>query len=150
VLRIKLLSSGAVLPRYQSPGASGFDLHASENVTIAPGETRLVPTGLAIEIEPGRLHSNGLLNYELQIRPRSGLSAKTKLRVILGTCDGDYRGEIKIIAENTGDVPYFIQSGDRIAQAVVAPVVQMQIEQVNELSDTARGAGGFGSTNEQK
>jgi len=140
MIAVKRLSAQAVLPQYQSSGASGFDFHASENVTLEPGETKLVPTGLAFEVPRGQ---------ELQVRPRSGLSLKTKLRIpnSPGTVDADYRGEVKIIMENTGDAAHFIQVGDRIAQGVICPVIQVQLEEVQELSNTARGEGGFGSTN---
>jgi dUTP pyrophosphatase len=140
MIAVKRLSAQAVLPQYQSFGASGFDFHASENVTLEPGETKLVPTGLAFEVPRGQ---------ELQVRPRSGLSLKTKLRIpnSPGTVDADYRGEVKIIMENTGDTAHFIQVGDRIAQGVICPVIQVQLEEVQELSNTARGEGGFGSTN---
>ena len=140
MIAVKRLSAQAVLPQYQSSGASGFDFHASENVTLEPGETKLVPTGLAFEVPRGQ---------ELQVRPRSGLSLKTKLRIpnSPGTVDADYRGEVKIIMENTGDAAHFIQVGDRIAQGVICPVIQVQLGEVQELSNTARGEGGFGSTN---
>ena len=140
MIAVKRLSTQAILPQYQSSGASGFDFHASENVTLEPGETKLVPTGLAFEIPIGQ---------ELQVRPRSGLSLKTKLRIpnSPGTVDADYRGEVKIIMENTGDTTHFIQVGDRVAQGVICPVIQVQLGEVQELSDTARGEGGFGSTN---
>lgn len=140
MIAVKRLSAQAIIPQYQSSGASGFDFHASENVSLEPGETKLVPTGLAFEIPIGQ---------ELQVRPRSGLSFKTKLRIpnSPGTVDADYRGEVKIIMENTGDTTHFIQVGDRVAQGVICPVIQVQLEEVQELSDTARGEGGFGSTN---
>jgi dUTP pyrophosphatase len=154
-IRIKKLHEDAVVPRYQTPGASGLDLHALENVTINPGETKLVKTGLAFDVGPG---------YELQLRPRSGLSLKTSLRVANapGTVDADFRGEVCVIMTNTaGGVathgPYegdrfnseyacYIKKGDRIAQGVVCPVVQADIEVVEELDDTQRGSGAFGST----
>lgn len=138
-VKIKRLNDNAVIPQYATPGAAGFDLHASENRTIFPGETALVPTGLSIEIPNG---------YEMQVRPRSGVSLKTGLRVANspGTVDSDYRGEVCIIMHNTGDAGLDIFSGDRIAQGVICPVLQVSFEEVDDLSDTKRGSGGFGST----
>lgn len=138
-LAFKKLSVTATIPQYQTTGASGFDFSASENVTIEPGETKLVPTGLAMAVPKG---------FELQVRPRSGMSLKTKLRVANspGTVDSDYRGEIKVICDNIGNVPIFIQVGDRIAQGVISPVVQLELMEVSDLDETVRGEGGFGST----
>lgn len=153
-IRIKKLHEDAVIPKYATHGASGFDLHALEDVSILPGETKLVKTGLAFDVGDG---------YELQVRPRSGLSLKTHLRVANspGTVDADYRGEVCVIITNTEDskfakqycpgdtdnyVPYQIKRGDRIAQGVVCPVVRADIEVVDYLDETGRGAGGFGST----
>lgn len=146
---VKKLHPDAIIPKYQTAGASGFDLHALEDVLLMPGETHLVRTGLSFEIPP---------NTELQIRPRSGLSAKTKLRIANapGTVDEDYRGELKVIIENTtsryfGIVPNSfggieIKKGDRIAQAVLCPIIRALIEEVTEINETSRGNGGFGST----
>lgn len=136
-LSIKRLSTSAVLPAYKTSGSVGFDLYVVGSYTVMPGETILVNTGLAMEIPPG---------HEVQVRPRSGLSSTTKLRVILGTLDFDYRGEIKIIVENTGTTPHFINQGDRVAQAILAPIVQADIMEVEELGETERNSGGFGST----
>lgn len=156
-LKIKKLDPEAIVPKYATPGASGFDLHALEDVTLLPGETKLVRTGLAFDVGYG---------YELQVRPRSGLSLKTPLRVANspGTVDADFRGEVCVIMENTayqnsGGVAciingegfnwntQFIKKGDRIAQGVVCPVVhRADIEVVDTLDDTSRGSGGFGST----
>lgn len=136
-LKVKRLHNDSILPAYQTSGAAGFDLHALTNYVLMPGESTLISTGLSFEIPVG---------YELQIRPRSGLSAKTKLRVILGTIDSDYRGEVKVIMENTGSLVSIIDQGDRIAQAVLAPVVQAEIVEVDELGESERSAGGFGST----
>lgn len=142
-IRIKKLHEDAVIPKYATNGSSGFDLVALEDVRFDPGETKLVKTGLAIDVGYG---------YELQVRPRSGLSLKTPLRVANspGTVDSDYRGEVCVIISNTisnkGYEPYLIKKGDRIAQGVVCPVVQADIEVVDYLDDTARGAGGFGSS----
>lgn len=138
-LGIKRLSESATLPKYQSKQASGFDLHSVDNYVLKPGETHLISTGLAFDIPEG---------YEIQIRPRSGLSAKTGLRVANapGTVDADYTGEVKIIMANTGNLIEIIDKGDRIAQAVLAPVVQAEIVEVEEINQTERGSAGFGST----
>lgn len=130
-------------PKYQTEQAAGADLCAclgpGESLKIEPGERKLVPTGLSFEIPKG---------YEVQIRPRSGLSFKTNLFVVNspGTIDSDYRGEIKIILGNWGREDEVIKHGERVAQMVVAPVTQAQFEMASELGETARGAGGFGST----
>ncbi|WP_457562764.1 dUTP diphosphatase [Caminibacter pacificus] len=139
VLKIKKLTQNAKIPAYQTKEAAGFDLHSIKDVVIKPGERKLIGTGLAFEIEFG---------YEVQIRPRSGLAFKHGITVLNtpGTIDSDYRGEIKVLLINLGDEPFEIKEGERIAQAVVAPVIQAKIEEVDELSDTQRGAGGFGST----
>lgn len=145
-LKIKTLEhfdSNLPLPCYQTAEAAGADLHAclgiGEKISLAPGERVLVPTGLSFEIPAG---------YEVQIRPRSGVSFKTSLMVVNspGTIDSDYRGEIKIIMGNWGDQPQVIEHGDRVAQMVVCPVLQAQFVQVQELGQTERSSGGFGST----
>jgi len=127
------------LPRYETPGAAGMDLRADEPFALAPGERRLVPTGLAVELPPG---------HEGQVRPRSGLAARHGLGMVNapGTIDADYRGEIGVLLVNHGKDPVSFARGERIAQLVVAPVVQATIEVAEELSDTGRGSGGFGST----
>ena len=131
------------LPAYETTGAAGADLRASlenkDSLVVPAGKRLLVPTGLAFEIPFG---------FEVQIRPRSGLSLKTNLLVVNspGTIDCDYRGEVKIILGNLGSEDYVINHGDRIAQMVFAPVTQASFELVDSLSDTDRGAGGFGST----
>lgn len=129
------------LPAYQSAGASGFDVRAqlSEPVSLKPGERSLIPTGLSFEIPFG---------YEIQARPRSGLAAKQGITLMNtpGTIDADYRGEVKIIIANLGLEPVVINDQDRCAQLVIAPVFQAHFELVDDLSDTVRGAGGFGST----
>ena len=139
VLKIKKLNKNAVVPAYQTKEAAGFDLHSIEDVIINPGERKLISTGLAFEIEKG---------YEVQIRPRSGLAYKHGITVLNspGTIDSDYRGEIKVLLVNFGNEEFEIKVGERIAQAVVAPVIQAEIIEVEELSDTERGSGGFGST----
>ena len=132
------------LPSYETTGAAGADVRASlgtgESMLLKPGERVLVPTGLSMEIPKG---------YEVQVRPRSGLSFKTGLMVLNspGTIDSDYRGEVKIILGNLGSKEEIINHGDRVAQLVLAPVTQAHyVVTTEELSDTARGAGGFGST----
>lgn len=135
------------LPSYETTGAAGADVRASlgagEKLLIRPGERVLVTTGLSMEIP---------LGYEVQVRPRSGLSYKTGLMVLNspGTIDSDYRGEVKVILGNLGKIDEVINHGDRIAQLVLAPVTQAHYEvSTDELTETARGAGGFGSTGKQ-
>ncbi len=129
------------LPAYATAGAAGMDLLAAvgEPLTIAPGTRALIPTGLAVALPPG---------YELQIRPRSGLALRHG--IVLpnspGTIDEDYRGEIQVILLNTGDAPFVVERGARIAQAVLAPVTRARWHEVASLDATARDAGGFGST----
>lgn len=129
------------LPAYQSHGASGFDVRAQldQAITLKPMERALVPTGLTFEIPVG---------YEIQARPRSGLAAKQGLSVLNtpGTIDADYRGEVKVILVNLGQEPIVINDQERCAQFVICPIIQAQFQVVEELSDTVRGAGGFGST----
>lgn len=136
-IKIKTLSDHAIKPSYATLGSAGFDLHAVETVVVQPGTTIIVPTDLAFEIP---------LGYELQVRPRSGVSVKTSLRVILGTVDSDYRGNVGIIVQNTGTLPELICAKDRIAQGIIAPVVQATFEVVEELGETNRGSNGFGSS----
>jgi dUTP diphosphatase len=130
------------LPRYETPGAAGLDLRADEAATLAPGERRLVPTGLAIEIPPG---------YEGQVRPRSGLALRHGIGMVNapGTIDSDYRGEVGVLLVNHGQAPVAFSRGDRIAQLVVAPVVRAELVVADALSDSGRGGGGFGSTGHQ-
>ncbi len=129
------------LPSYESASAAGMDLPAAvmADVILDPGERDLIATGLAIAVPDG---------YEAQIRPRSGLAARNGVTVLNtpGTVDADYRGEVKVILVNLGNEPFTVTRGMRIAQMVIAPVVQAAMEQVDELPKTARGAGGFGST----
>ncbi|ANY21427.1 Deoxyuridine 5'-triphosphate nucleotidohydrolase [Tsuneonella dongtanensis] len=127
------------LPQYATDGAAGMDVLAAEEVTIAPGARYAVATGLALAIPAG---------YEIQVRPRSGLALKHGITVpnTPGTIDSDYRGELKVILINHGTEPFAIARGDRVAQLVLAPVTQAVWNEVAELDDTARGAGGFGST----
>lgn len=130
---------GLDLPAYATSGAAGMDVVSAEDVTIAPGARHAVATGLAMAIPP---------SFEIQVRPRSGLALKHGISVpnSPGTIDSDYRGELKVILINLGSEPFEIRRGDRVAQLVLAPVVQAGWVEVDELDDTARGAGGFGST----
>ena len=138
-VEIKLMHEDAVIPRYESDGAAGFDFSILEDVDVYPGRTYILKTGLAFAIPHG---------FELQIRPRSGTSFKTSLRIANspGTIDSDYRGEVGIIVENIGEYSIKLENGDRIAQGVIAPVVQGAFKVVEDLSETVRGSGGFGST----
>lgn len=141
-VQIKKLHDDAVIPKYATPGSAGFDLVALEDVSLPGGHTALVKTGLSIAVPAG---------FELQVRPRSGTSLKTMLRVANspGTVDSDYRGEVCVIMTNS-NVPYsgllHIKKGERIAQGVICPIIQAEFEVVEELDSTVRGTGGFGST----
>jgi dUTP pyrophosphatase len=130
---------GLDLPAYATEGAAGMDVLAAEEVTLAPGGRHAVASGFAVAIPPG---------YEIQVRPRSGLALKHGVTVANapGTIDSDYRGELKVILINLGPEPFAIRRGDRIAQLVLAPVVQASFLEVSELDETVRGEGGFGST----
>ena len=138
---IKRLSKEVSLPKYETSGSSGMDLAANidDKITIDSGKTVIIPTGLSLSIPKG---------FEVQIRPRSGLAAEQKITVLNtpGTIDADYRGEIKVILINLGKDSFIVERGLRIAQMVVCPVVQAQLKEVNDLSETERGKGGFGST----
>ena len=138
---IKRLSLGVNLPSYKSSGASGMDLMAfiKSPVTIKPKTSFLIPTGLSLAFSK---------DYEVQIRPRSGLAAKNNMSVLNtpGTIDSDYRGEIKVILYNHGNNDFVVNNGDRIAQMILAPVVKMELEETNDLPETIRGESGFGST----
>lgn len=163
-VKIKRLHPDAVIPKYATDLAAGFDLVAVDDVIIAPGETKLIPLGFAVEIPEG---------FEFQVRPRSGVTWETKLRVgnSPGTVDADFRSEVKVIVDNisreglsfsewvrdvTGspygingeheDGTYIVRKGDRFAQGVVAPVYRADFTEVDELGETERGDGGFGST----
>jgi dUTP diphosphatase len=127
------------LPAYATDGAAGLDLRADEACTLAPGERRLVPTGLALALPQG---------HEGQVRPRSGLAVRHGIAMLNapGTIDADYRGEVGVILVNLGQEPFEVKRGDRIAQLVVAPVARVEVAEVEALDGTARGAGGFGST----
>jgi dUTP pyrophosphatase len=130
---------GLALPSYATAGAAGMDVLAAEDVTLDPGGRHAVATGFAVGIPPG---------YEIQVRPRSGLALKHGISLpnTPGTIDADYRGELKVILINLGPEAFHIARGDRIAQLVLAPVTLAQWDEVTALDDTARGAGGFGST----
>ena len=138
---IKRLSSEVKLPSYKTSGASGMDLMAfiKSPVTIKPKTSFLIPTGLSLAFSK---------DYEVQIRPRSGLAAKNNMSVLNtpGTIDSDYRGEIKVILYNHGNNDFVVNNGDRIAQMILVPVVKMELEETNNLPETLRGEGGFGST----
>ena len=138
---IKKLDSKVELPSYKTMGASGLDLMAfiKNPIKLAPKSSCLVPTGLAVAFSQ---------DYEIQIRPRSGLAVKNNISVLNtpGTIDSDYRGEIKIILFNHGDVEFVINNKDRIAQMVLTPIIKMELEDTNELPESIRGEGGFGST----
>ena len=136
-------AEGLALPAYETTGSAGMDLRAalpaSEPVVLAPGERRLIPTGLKIALEPG---------YEAQVRPRSGLALKHGVTCLNspGTIDSDYRGEVGVILINHGELPFEIKRGDRIAQMVIARYEQARMVEVEAVDETARGGGGFGST----
>lgn len=140
-LKIRRLREQAILPAYMTEHAAGMDLHAAleSELCLAPGERALVPTGLALEIPPG---------FEGQVRPRSGLALKQGVALVNapGTIDADYRGEVGVIVINHGQEEVLFRPGDRIAQLVIAPVVQVCCEEVATLAETARSGGGFGHT----
>ena len=140
-VRFRRLRPGAALPRYMTDGAAGMDLAsaAAGPITIGPGERLGVPTGWSMELPPG---------FEAQVRPRSGLSLKQGVTVVNapGTIDSDYRGEITVLLVNLGQQPYTIAPGERVAQMVIAPVSRATVEEAAALSETERGAGGFGHT----
>jgi len=138
---LKKLNPDVQLPVYKTSGASGVDLMAflEEPIKLAPNSSCLIPTGLAVAFSE---------DYELQIRPRSGLAAKNSITVLNtpGTVDSDYRGEIKIILFNHGGKEFIINNKDRVAQMILTPVVKMKLEEIDDLPKTIRGEGGFGST----
>ncbi|MGI6442862.1 MAG: dUTP diphosphatase [Synergistaceae bacterium] len=138
VIKVKT-ENNISLPAYATPGSSGMDLRASESARITAGERACVGTGLFLEIPIG---------YEAQVRPRSGLALKKGITVLNtpGTIDSDYRGEIKVILANLGNEDFIVEPGDRIAQIVFAPVMQVSLVKTDELEDTDRSSGGFGST----
>ena len=138
---IKRLSKDVALPKYETEGSSGLDLAANtdKQIRILPGKSEIIPTGLAVAIPK---------NFEIQIRPRSGLAAKSQISVLNtpGTIDADYRGELKVILINLSDKVFVVEKGLRIAQMVLCPVVKATLKEVTKLENTERGSGGFGST----
>ena len=138
---IKRLSKDIILPKYETSGSSGLDLSANIKtpIKIEPGKTTIIPTGVSVSIPK---------NFEIQIRPRSGLAAKNQITVLNtpGTIDADYRGEIKVILINLSKETFVVENGARIAQMVVCPVIKAKLKEVESLDNTSRGSGGFGST----
>ena len=138
---IKKLDSSVELPSYKTKGASGMDLMAfiNDSITLKPQNSCLVPTGISVAFPN---------EFEIQIRPRSGLAAKNNISVLNtpGTIDSDYRGEIKVILYNHGNTDFLINNKDRIAQMILTPVIKMDLEETDTLPETVRGEGGFGST----
>ena len=138
---IKKLDPKVVIPSYKTKGASGMDLMAfvKEKIVIKPQTSALIPTGLSVAFSE---------DYEIQIRPRSGLAAKNNISVLNtpGTIDSDYRGELKIIIFNHSKHDFVVNNNDRLAQMVLTPIAKMELEEANELPKTLRGEGGFGST----
>tara|TARA_B100002051_G_C16705271_1_gene623391 strand:+ start:786 stop:1226 length:441 start_codon:yes stop_codon:yes gene_type:complete len=138
---IKKLKNNIPTPKYETPGSSGMDIAASleKDIIIKPGEKMIIPTGIAVSIPE---------NFEIQIRPRSGLAAKNNLSILNtpGTIDSDYRGEIKVILINLGKNDFVVKNGLRIAQIILCPVEKFQLQDVKELPESNRGSGGFGST----
>ena len=138
---IKKLNPAVKLPKYETSGASGVDLTAfiEKAIDLKPKQSALIPTGLSVAFSE---------DFEIQIRPRSGLAAKNNISVLNtpGTIDSDYRGEIKVIIYNHGSENFLINNGDRIAQMILTPVLKMELEEVNNLPKSIRGEGGFGST----
>ena len=141
-LLIKKLHKNIILPEYKTDGSSGMDLMANvdQTIKILPGEKKIISTGIMVAIPE---------QYEIQIRPRSGLAAKNGISVLNtpGTIDSDYRGEIKVILINLGKDIFQINKNDRIAQMIVCPIIKVELKEVESLHETVRGDGGFGSTN---
>ena len=141
-LLIKKLQKNIILPEYKTDGSSGMDLMANveQTVKILPGEKKIISTGIMVAIPE---------QYEIQIRPRSGLAAKNGISILNtpGTIDSDYRGEIKVILINLGKDIFQINKNDRIAQMIVCPIIKVELKEVESLPETLRGEGGFGSTN---
>ncbi len=140
-LLIKKLQKNIILPEYKTDGSSGMDLmaHVEQTVKILPGEKKIISTGIMVAIPE---------QYEIQIRPRSGLAAKNGISVLNtpGTIDSDYRGEIKVILINLGKDIFEIKKNDRFSQMIVCPIIKVELEEVESLPETVRGKGGFGST----
>jgi dUTP pyrophosphatase len=139
ILKVKRLSGEAVLPQYAHPGDAGLDLCANEEAEIGAGESRLIHTGISIELPE---------NTEGEVRPRSGLAARHRITVLNspGTIDHGYRGEVCVILINHGRAPFKVEKGMKIAQMLIKPVFTVEVREAEELSDTRRGSGGFGST----
>ena len=139
MLKVRKLAADAILPHYAHPGDAGLDLFSHEPAEIGPGESKMIRTGISIELPKGT---------EAQVRPRSGLAAKHQLTVLNapGTVDEGYRGEVCVILINHGKKPFVVEKGMKIAQMVVQPVLTVDVVEAAELSDTARSTGGFGST----
>lgn len=138
-VRFKRLHCDARVPVYSTPGSAGCDIYALEGAIVQARSRAMVRTGLAIEVPVG---------YECQVRPRSGLASKHGVTVLNspGTVDSDFRGEMMILLSNTTDEDYYVSTGDRVAQLVFAPVIQASFVEADELSETTRGTGGWGST----
>ena len=140
-MKVKIYSRSGLYPSYETAGAAGMDIRAwlSEPVVLEPGDRALIPTGLYMEFDAG---------YEVQLRARSGLAVKHGIGLVngVGTIDSDYRGEIKVALINLGQEAFAVKNGERIAQMVISPVVQAEIEPSEMLTETERGSGGFGST----
>lgn len=138
-VKIKKVGTSVSTPAYKTVGATGCDVCSRENATIPPNSSRLVRTGLFLEVPQG---------YECQVRPRSGLALNNGITVLNapGTIDSDYRGEVGVLLYNTGTEPFNVRPGDRIAQFVFAPVTIATFEEADDLADTIRGSGGYGST----
>ncbi|MGL2473984.1 dUTP diphosphatase [Helicobacter pylori] len=142
-IKIQKIHPNALIPKYQTEGSSGFDLHAVEEVMIKPHSVGLVKIGICLSLEVG---------YELQVRTRSGLALNHQVMVLNspGTVDNDYRGEIKVILANLSDKDFKVQVGDRIAQGVVQKTYKVEFIECERLDETSRGSGGFGSTGVSK
>ena len=138
-VKVKILNQDAIIPKYQTEEAAGFDLHSIEEKTVKAGEREVIKTGLAVALPKG---------YELQVRPRSGLALKNGITVLNtpGTVDSDYRGELMVILFNTSKEDFAVKKGERIAQAIIKEILQADFAVVEELDSTERGVGGFGST----
>ena len=138
-VKVKILNPDAIIPKYQTEEAAGFDLHSVEEKTVKAGEREVIKTGLAVALPKG---------YELQVRPRSGLALKNGITVLNtpGTVDSDYRWELMVILFNTSKEDFAVKKGERIAQAIIKEILQADFAVVEELDSTERGIGGFGST----
>ena len=137
VISVKKISATATLPKYIHPHDAGMDLYSSETINIQPGERRLIPTGIAMAIPK---------DYVGLIWDKSGIATNHGLKTMAGVIDAGYRGEIRVLIHNLSNEPYKVQAGTKIAQMLIQPVVQKEIQEVENLDDTSRGAGGFGST----